>query len=114
MAHEKNGYQCDFCNKIYARKVNAEQHEAACKYNPARRSCYTCKHCVKKDHTIIEKKALDDEAYEYTLKVNVCQHFDKAIFEKPYQLECDVDDRDGYGPVVPIPGSCFHWEPKEE
>ena len=33
MPHEINAYQCDYCNRTFYRKVDAVNHECACKYN---------------------------------------------------------------------------------
>ena len=35
-------YQCEFCNRIYARKTPATDHESICLRNPKNKSCSTC------------------------------------------------------------------------
>jgi len=45
MAKEIKAYGCDFCGMASRRKSSVVRHEKhACKSNPNRKSCSTCKH----------------------------------------------------------------------
>lgn len=119
MPHTINGYQCDFCNRTFYRKVDALNHEWACKYNPARRSCYTCKHYERKEYTRIEPGYFEGEGeHEVTAEGLICTHHNKPIHDKPYYIDCETGEEicDIYGNVKgkPIPGSCLWWEEKEK
>lgn len=119
MPHTISAYQCDFCNRTFYRKVDVLNHERACKYNPARRSCYTCKLYERKEYTKIEPGYfVGEEEHEITVKGYVCTRHNKPIFEKPYLIDCEEGDEicDIYGDAksVPIPGTCLWWEAKED
>lgn len=112
MPHEINAYQCDYCNRKFYRKVDAVNHECACKYNPARRSCYTCKLYQKREYTeAVDIPFIGEEPVEITTEKYICTKFNKPIYEKPYFEECDTE---GYHDDNPIPGTCWWYEQKEE
>lgn len=110
MPHEIKAFQCDYCHRAFARKVDAVNHEYACRFNPKLRYCCTCKYQTKKieeftftDNSPFARKTLFTQARSH------CSHFDIDIHEKPYYMDCD-ETEDG----EPIPGTCTWWEPKEE
>ena len=107
MPHEAKGFQCNFCKRMFGRRVDAANHENACKFNPARRSCYTCKHGEMMEFT--EHIEFLGSSEELPYKSYGCKHFGKPMVEKPYYIDCDTDD-DGIHPVRPRPGTCAFWE----
>lgn len=126
MPHETTAWKCNFCHRCFSRKVDACNHEYTCKFNPARRMCFTCKHYDPKKE--ITQKITEDisdelawlgffpaegENKEYTTTVQYCQHFKMPLHEKPYFEECEFYD-DTWSEERPMPGTCFYWEPKEE
>jgi hypothetical protein len=44
MTHIKTKYLCDFCEREYAIKTNAERHQQVCLHDPDNRACITCSH----------------------------------------------------------------------
>ena len=121
MPFETKAYQCNFCRKVSRTRAGAERHENACKWNPARRSCHTCKHCEMKANIPVavsdEEKAFYEEVgavvEDYaTIRGMYCKHFNKPVSEKPYFEECDIYD-DTYTDERPMPGTCWHYEPRE-
>ena len=111
MPHEINAYQCDYCNRTFYRKVDAVNHECACKYNPARRSCYTCKLYQKPEYKeVVESPFIGGEPYEITTEKFICTKFNKPIYEKPYFEECETG---GYNDDQPIAGTCWWYEENE-
>ena len=117
MPHTISAYQCDFCNRTFYRKVDVLNHERACKYNPARRSCNTCKFYERKEYTRIETGYfVGEEDHEITVEGYVCTKHNKPIHEKPYFLECEYETTFAFeGDYIssPIPGTCLWWEAKE-
>jgi hypothetical protein len=128
-------WQCDFCNKTSVSKGGLTNHERACKNNPARRNCITCVHGISIDPVEIAKP-LTVESYmpgwtdaPYIYAGPWCDHHNMPISEKPYFVECDVDDVGSYNDDViaglraagidvtghstererPVPGTCFHY-----
>ena len=120
MPHEITAWKCDFCHRCFVRKVDVINHEYACKYNPTRRMCFTCKHFDLKGEFIrtlsekeleIQKEFWGDESTTRKFVAMKCNHFDMPISEKPYFIECDFSGYDWEN--IPTPGTCFWWEPKE-
>jgi hypothetical protein len=37
-------FKCDFCDFVREKAKNTHKHEKRCHYNPANKSCATCKH----------------------------------------------------------------------
>jgi len=76
-------YKCDYCKKTYANKSAAKRHEWRCFFNPATKSCATCKNAdmISDDN---------DEPVDWCRKIN------SRIFRK------------GWAVV-----SCHKWEPIE-
>lgn len=98
MPHTTIAYQCDYCRRTFYRNVDALNHERSCKFNPARRSCYTCKHYQEQEYA------------------KICTKWDQPIHEKPYFLECEYETTFAFeGDYIssPIPGTCLHWESRE-
>ena len=91
-------FQCGFCHRCFARKVNALSHEAACKHNPARHACVTCTH-----HMIKEQ-----EVGSGFCNVQWCAHYDRPLYDKPYFAECD--EASGSREYRPIPGTCQEYK----
>ena len=113
MPHTISAYQCDYCHRAFERKVDAVNHECACKYNPARRTCYTCKHYQEREYTRIEPGYfIGEEDHEVTAKGYICTKWNMPIHDKPYYKECETTD-DTYTEPTPVPGTCWHYEPKE-
>ncbi len=111
--HKKEAFQCDFCYRCFARPVDAANHEVACKYNPARRSCYTCKHMDK--NSVISTTFLFSEGVGEHIDITgmVCTHFNLPVGDKPYFIECET--KEGfYGEIINIPGTCLCYEQKED
>lgn len=46
-------YKCDYCGHTKEKRVGIAEHEKVCKFNPALKRCYSCRHrsigidCVK-------------------------------------------------------------------
>jgi hypothetical protein len=40
---KRTAYQCDYCNKLRLNITQAKKHELICFWNPASKSCITCK-----------------------------------------------------------------------
>ncbi len=40
----KRAWRCDYCESVMGRAVDMRKHECGCEYNPANRTCSTCKH----------------------------------------------------------------------
>lgn len=112
MPHEIKAFQCDYCHRAFARKVDAVNHEYACRFNPKLRYCCTCKYQTKKreEMTYID---IDNSPFErkttYVQTCSYCSHFEMDIHDKPYYENCDEDEQG-----EPIPGTCTWWGPKEE
>lgn len=81
-------YKCDYCEKIYASKYRTRDHEKICFFNPASKSCVTCK-----NKNI--KEILDSEGYPVNA-IDWCFKMNREIFRK-------------YSPVR----HCAGWELKE-
>lgn len=112
-------YQCDYCTRCFARKVNAIQHESACNANPERKNCKTCVHgCyglietekpMSSNYDCVLCRAIPD----YTYFGPFCDYHNIAIFEKPYNIECDCSAYlYGDGEETPDPGTCWNYEYK--
>ena len=111
MPHEVNAFQCCFCRRVFRRKQDAENHERACKYNPERRSCYTCALFREGDYTeTLPSLFTDEKDDEIVLHGMICTKHGEPIWKKPYYIECDFYD--GYGDEQPMPGTCLYYEKK--
>lgn len=91
-------YKCDYCHRCFGRTVDAANHERSCKYNPSRRACATCVHCVKQK----------DEG-ECTLQW--CKHYNEPLRDKPYFHECE--EAVVYHEIILVPGTCSQYKAKE-
>ena len=120
MPHEITAWQCNFCRRVSRTKAGAERHECACKHNPTRRACHTCKHLDPKaeievgcsdEEEMFFKELIGEAQVTRTYQTMFCKHFGKPISEKPYFEECE--HYDWPHEETPMPGTCFHWEPKE-
>ncbi len=67
-------YQCDYCERLYASKYKALEHENKCFFNPGNRSCVTCKY---KD----TKEFFNSEGYPVDA-VSWCYKTNREIFRK--------------------------------
>lgn len=67
-------YKCDYCKRAYASKYKALDHERKCFFNPANKSCITCRH-----NDI--KEILDNEGYPRDA-VGWCFKMNREIFRK--------------------------------
>ena len=99
-----SGFKCDFCNRMFLRPVNASQHETACKYNPKRRMCATCKNLqmISTDGMV---------GWLHGIMTRGCIVHNAPINDRPWEIECDTNDH-GYrsGKPEPIPGTCGYYE----
>ena len=77
-------YQCDFCKRSYVSKYKAREHEKICFFNPANKSCVTCKN---KDI----KEILDSEGYPVDA-VSWCEKMNRKIFREG----CVIKDCEGW------------------
>lgn len=122
MAHQVNAWQCDFCHRCFSRKVNAMAHESSCKLNPARRSCYTCKHMDP--HGIVGHIDCEDPMFgdltpawatpeSLELRGKFCDHFKTPLADKPYFIDCEMTNYEYDDQAQPIPGTCCWWEAKD-
>ena len=112
MPHEAKGFQCDFCTRMFKTIVDAVKHEDACKFNPARRSCYTCKHgelMTNKEFFEYSGDVGEHTHVCYLREYYGCKYFGKPIAENMDNIDCDTYD-DGINPALPIRGTCLHWE----
>jgi hypothetical protein len=84
-------HQCLFCTKSWVSKTRAEEHEAKCLYNPAVKSCSTCKY------------AWDKRSDDFYIPEDIpwCVYFEKEIYVKrnpisncPVWLSREEDDDD--------------------
>lgn len=119
MPHEVNGFQCNYCHRTFYRMVDAHNHERACKYNPERRSCFTCKHNAQRQVWCGTSYGEDIDVetdMPYWVKVWWCDVRSKPISAKPYYDACETDnkDRDWNDHERPVPGTCWDWESKKE
>lgn len=72
-------YKCDFCKRSYINKYKAREHEKRCFFNPAVKSCVTCKH---KDI-----KSTFDEEGNCIDATNWCFVMEHEIFRKGYPVK---------------------------
>jgi hypothetical protein len=86
---EITAYQCDYCKKLFVRRINIEKHENTfCFYSPKSRSCGTCKHFV-----------LHEGSEEYERPLHCELDFDKFINDYDetelirYQKNCNAWER---------------------
>lgn len=112
MPHEEKGFQCDFCTRLFGSLADAASHEDVCKFNPSKRTCYTCKH---------SELMTDKEFFEYTGDVGEhthvcylreyygCKHYKMPITDDMDIIPCDTDN-DGINPALPKSGTCAWWE----
>ena len=112
MPHEAKGFQCDFCPRMFESLADAARHEDACKFNPAMKRCYTCKHGEIVFETVLYD--LNGNSEESGGKGKVFQHFECKHFGKLILRDVrDIDfysDGDGINPALPKPGTCAWWE----
>ena len=110
MPHETTAWKCNFCHRCFSRRVGACNHEYACKYNPARRMCFTCKHYDPNGEWTEEcSDDFFDETIVRTHHAQICNHFEVPLSAQPWFEDCELSDI----AARPIPGTCHHWEPKE-
>lgn len=125
MPYEITAFQCNYCRKVSRTKAGILNHEASCKWNPARRSCHTCKHCNLNAEISSEMppdeiaffEALGATQTHYTYKTMLCKHFNKPVSEKPYFDDCDhYNVPESYEEDMdrPMPGTCMWWEEREK
>lgn len=102
-----NAWKCEFCNRVFLRRVSTHNHEVACGNNPLRRHCITCVHSELAPTYPFEHDRLRREMVPW------CAFHDAPLHSKPYYLECDTDNGDnGYREEAPLPGTCWHYEYK--
>lgn len=101
-------WKCDFCERVYTRSVSTANHQRACRCNPARRNCITCKHS-RLEMILREYSPLNIEPTE--VWAPWCSQHEKQISEKPYFDECELIQND-HTEDEPIPGTCFYYEYK--
>ena len=101
-------FKCDYCHRCFGRPVDATNHERACQGNPVRRACKTCKWSGY--HTITDADGINGLTWEH--QELWCNHpdIDRPMSDKPYFEDCDFENR--YNELVPIPGTCEHYEQK--
>ena len=105
---EVRAFKCDFCHRCFMRQCDAKRHEDACNGNPKRRACKTCKHC--RENSIVDGEDIYGNVLEH--KAFWCFYHDKPISDKPYYIDCDVDYY--YGQERLIPGTCEHYDQRQE
>lgn len=44
----------------------------------------------------------------------ICTHFNLPISERPYFVECEIEDDPFTETEFPVPGTCFYYEQKED
>ena len=114
---EVKAWKCGFCRKCYARPQSTATHERSCRNNPARKHCKTC---VNSYMRRVSSETIDGEKSvpwtggmawpTITIHNDVpwCKIRNKAIHEKPYYDECEMQGGD-YGPDYPVPGTCDYY-----
>lgn len=118
MPTEITAYKCAYCNRVSRTRSGIINHEWACKYNPGRRNCHTCKFC-ETDTIIIPPGEPGNEPDERerlfgitpkprTYHGLICKYFNSPVGYKPYYRECETDWNER-----PMPGTCWYYEPKE-
>jgi len=107
MPSEINGWKCSWCSRCFGRRCDVNRHEDACNNNPMRRHCRTCIHGV----IGLISSVKDESGFGYDDLGPYCDYHKKPMNERPYYVECDMNDTD-YGPEFPIPGTCLAYEYK--
>lgn len=107
MTKQVIAHKCDFCSKVYGRKVNAKQHEKTCKNNPERHNCITC---VYGGLTVMDVVDIG-EGHTMDVTAPACHYHGKLMSDKPYQIDCK-EFFDDYGILRSTPGTCEHYEYK--
>jgi len=113
-------YKCGWCSRCFINPGNARSHEASCEKNPERRHCITCTHGVIGVIGTVpfpERYAFDANI---DIKGPVCDLHNKPISDKPYFIDCEVDEYDVGGfegcaqshVVQECPGTCQGYEYK--
>ena len=85
--------------------VDAVKHEDACKFNPARRSCYTCKHgelMTAKEFFEYSGDVGEHTHVCYLREYYGCKHFGQPIVRDLKDIDF-YSDGDGINPALPGP-----------
>ena len=108
MPTKVEAYKCDWCGRMFGRACNASQHECRCKNNPAKRHCITCKHSFYKEPEL--EGDFFAQGYGEEPHGAWCRERNMSIKDKPYLVECDVDNHGGYTKDYPVPWTCMNYE----
>ena len=81
-------YKCDFCKRSYVSKYKVKEHENKCFFNPAVKSCVTCRN--------EDIKSTFDEEGHCIDAMNWCFVMGHEIFRKGYLVK-----------------HCIGWQEKE-
>lgn len=111
----KEIYKCEYCNKLYQIKSACENHELACRKNPANfRPCYSCFNLEKKEALIYSGY---DDYYTYE-PVNVprdfffCTKNQIFLYTPQNEIKGNFDHTDTEGGIFknhPMPKKCRHY-----
>ncbi len=73
-------YQCDYCNKHYSTKGNANKHQKQCFANPKTRSCRTCKNFFSEMETVYNPNhGGDPGSTDYEVLCFYCSRYEKEL-----------------------------------
>jgi hypothetical protein len=106
MAHKVEAWKCDWCSKTSMNAGAIAVHEAACLDNPARRACKTCVHSGFKVIEHHDEIDLDE-------KELWCFALDMAMKDKPYFVECQMENDWCGDESQPVPFTCEYYKAKE-
>lgn len=111
MPHEAKGFQCDFCTRMFGSLADAASHEDVCKFNPSRRTCYTCKNSEMMSHEVWREFTDDSGVHINGIYVHSyygCKHYKMPITDDMDIILFDTDN-DGINPALPKSGTCAFW-----
>ena len=111
MSKAVEAYKCDWCSRCFGRKCDVNRHEEACRNNPERHYCITCVHGVL-DTSYKDTNFLDTPLESQPKYGPFCDYYGEYIHEKPYYIDCETNNTDGWGPEYNIPGTCENYEYK--
>ena len=93
-------YQCDFCRRVSRTIAGIKIHEEKCNLNPKKRHCFTCD--------------------QYDHKHAICKQFNLTMDQKPYFIECEIQDLskvlneyDVCESLEPVPYTCYFYKTHE-
>jgi hypothetical protein len=85
-------FKCDFCDFVREKPKNTHKHEKRCHYNPANKSCATCKYFEMVDQDY-DQYAGDGQVFSSTRKVPWCNKKEEG--QNQWIQKCELHELKG-------------------